>query len=662
MRSIARSLALLLVSAAAVSAQQEASAARLLASQGLPAEHVALLMSEQEGGELVFEQVASVVPINGSAGVGFWLEIDADGLLTDAVPERLFLKIAVYALRGSSIAWSKSRAIEISDPARLLEVDGVHVYGAAALEPGDYRLRVLVSEPESGRVGLREDVITIPGPTEPAISALALSGIDARWMEVAVDGPQPPAGFVPSALAVVPGEQAWSGTVLVRGTRDLAVENGSSLGPAGVTTGEWSFQQGPGDWQTASTALQPAPGLVGRFELAPVAITAGQARRRTFGDDFVVQQQGAADLLRGGITELLVTSQVPAPTTWTRLTRNAAAPSAAPAQPAASTRGKRLAIPKREVRERLLAVLGDFASGTGGALQRLAELESEAMGGSGGALATLGELELRTFESIQQRAPHAVVPILDLYLTRYRGHLERREYFLSTHCKRVAIALAEHARVAGDPELAAALADFFAVVGGIQASANDPASVASLRTALSIAPEHREALAILGWQLERGGRYAELVQVVDDGIDLEPVLELRGVRAALRLGRPGALEDLGALAQGTGWVGQLASQELVRAHLAAGDRSAAESALGSALERFPEDRKLILLAALFDDLGGRPLESLETMAAIGADARASERHRYARGPDEALERVRQRLAERASAATASLDQVLKTLT
>lgn len=661
MRLAVSALALALVGPLPALAQDGVPSARLLASEGLPAEHVALLMSDQEGGELVFEQVASVVPLDGGSGVGYWIEIDADGLLGEYIPERLFLKITVYALRGPSIAWSKSRAVEIGEPARLLEIDGVRVSGAAALEPGDYRLRVLVSEPASGRVGLRQDAITVPRFSDTAISAFALSGLEANWVDVAMDGSRPPANFVPAALAVVPGDQPLTGRVLVRGARELAIENSSSLGPHGVTADEWSFEPGPEDWQTASTTLTPAPGLSGRFELAPVAMTAGQARRETFGD-VVVQQQGAVELLRGGVTELLATSQVEAATAWTRLTRNSAAAPATPVQPAQSTSGKRLAISKRQVRERLLAVLADLAAGVPGAAQRLADIESEAMGGSGGALATLGELELRTFASIQQRTPRAVLPILDLYLTRYREHLERREYFLSTHCKRVAIGLAEQAKAAGDPELTAALADFFAVVGGMQAAANDPSSVTSLHSALSMVPEHSEALAILAWQLERSGRYDELIDAVDDVSEPTPVLELRRALAGLRLDRPRALEQLGAVAEREDWVGRLASQELARAHMALGDRAAAESVVDAALTRFPADQNLILLAALLDDLAGRPSESLERVASVGAESGESARHRYARDPEEALERVRQRLTERAAGAGVTLAQVLESLT
>lgn len=648
--------------AAGAAAQPGDDGVRLLSSEGLPAEHVALLMSDQQGGDLLFEQVASVVPLDdGTPALGFWLEVDADGLLVDSVPERLFLKLTAYVLRGSSIAFAKSRAIEVTSPGRLLEVDGVRVTGAIRLDPGDYRLRVLVSEPDSGRVGIRADSVRIPMAGETAVSALELAEVDADWLDVALDGSLPPAGFLPSALAVVPSGQTWSARVLVTGARDLAIENGSSLGPEAVTAGAWTFDPGPGQWSVASSQVITAPELSGRFEIAPVAISAGQTTHSTFGDDFVVQQQGEANLNRGGITELLVTSQVAEATSWTRLKRNTAVASAPPPMIPHTAR-KKLTISKREARERLIMLLAEYAAGESGVVNRLAEFEREAAGGSERALVSLGELELRAFASIQQRQPKAVVPILSLYLRRYRDHLERREYFLSTHCKRVAIGLAEQARSSRDPDLLPALADFLTAMGGLQVAGNDPNGVASLRSALSIDPKHQAALEILTWHLERDGRYEAVVEMVGRTEDAPPSVKLRGALSALRLGRPEAWSELESLSRRPDWIGELATQEMVRRHLAGDNRAAAEAVLADARSRFPDNRKLILLTALLHDLRGQPLESLEAMAALGSAAEVDERHRYASEPTETLDEIRRRLFERARADTASLQQVLQNLT
>ena len=660
-----RRLFLLLVLAPVVGAnglegQVDQGGARLLSSQGLPAEHVALLMSDQEGGDLVFEQVVSVIPFaDGSAGVGMWLEIDADGLLTDTVPERLFLKLTVYVLRDSAIAHSISRAVEITGPQRLLEIDGVRIQGGLALDPGQYRLRALISEPDSGRVGIRENAVEVPRDKARAVSALDLASVNAEWLEVKLDGPALPAGFAPSALAVMPAGTTWSGSVLVRGSEDLALENGSAQGPDAVHAQAWRFEPGPPGWRLARATIDADASLRGRFEIAPVAITEGETRRQNIGADFSVQQQTGADFLRGGVTEVLVTSQVAEAASWTRVRSSSGTPAVVPA-PSGSGSGRRLTISKSKARERLLATLAEYAAGDPVAASRLAELEVEAMGGSAGALVTLAELELRTFGSIQQRSPEAVIPVLSLYLHRYADHFERREYFLSTHCKRVAVALAEQA--SGDPGLRPVLADFMTAMGARQVVANDPNGETALRSALEMQPGHAEALEVLAWHLERTAQYDELIAAVDEAADPPPVTVLRRTLAGIRLGRSDSFPKLEVLAQRDDWVGELAAQELVRAYAAIGHVEAAEQFARTAQERFPNNRKIALLSALMHDLEGRPVESLATMAGIQAEGEVSERHRYSRDPDEVLIKLRRRLDERAADNLDALQQVLKALT
>ncbi len=568
------------------------------------------------------------------------------------------MKIAIYVVeQGSSIAYAKTRAIEIIPPAQLTAVDGIRITGAIDLPAGDYSVRVLIEEPGTARTGLRQTSLTVPSARQAVASALEIANISSTWLDVPLDGPQPPAGFFPSAIAVLPVEQPLTVRAYVAGTRDVAIENSGSLGPEGLAVEGWDFSEAEENWSLAEATVQPHPELAGRFEIAPIAMTAAAAGRQTIGD-VVVQDSGGATLARGGVSEVLLTPQVEQPTSWTTVKRNTEAANL-PSSRVSTRVGKKLAMSKSDFRSQMLAALRSFANDDLSAKSRLAELEATATGGSGEALVTLADLELKTFESILQRQPKAIVPILLLYLDRYTEHLDRREFLMSTHCKRIAIALAQQAAQSNRSSLAPTLADFLTVMGGMQVMGNDPSGLNSLETALHMSPGHLGAATVLSWHLERTENYAAVVDLVDSIAEPTADLRLRQALSKMRLGQNEGLAELRRLAERDDWVGLLALQELIRVNLGSGS---ARDLIDRGLERFPDNPKLRLLAALAYDLQGQPRKSLEQVVTVQTSTAEGERHRYARDPREVMAATRSALNNVARDNRVALAEVLRMLT
>ncbi len=663
MRSIIAAALSVLASGIAVGQEVSLPTARLLTHSGLAAEHVALIMSDQQGGDLLFEQVASVIPLeDGTPAIGWWLEVDADNLLSGSIPERLFVKISTYVLEGQgNIVFAKSRVVEISNPAGLIAVDGVRVVGGIELPAGDYRLRTLVSEPISGRVGLRQNQVRVPSPREASISAFEVDQVAASWLEIPLDGLVPPTNFEPSALSVLPANQPWNVRMFVLGTNQILIENSHEKAEAALTTTGWTFAQGPGRWSIAESTITPDLAVEGRFEIAPVAVGENTTSGRDLVAGSLVAQGVDAELVRGGVVEVLLTSQIETATTWTRVKRNAEAEDL-PAQVAAAPVSRKLALPKPEIRRRLLAVLTDWANGDPAAQSRLGELENDLIQGSGEALATLADLELRVFDSIGQREPGAVIPILALYLNRYTDHLREREYQLSTHCKRLALSLAQRYLGLDKSETGEETGDFFAAIGGMQASGGDPTGLESLRVALRSSPDHAQAMELLAWRLERSGDYRGVIALLEN-IE-KPTREARIRRALvnLRLNRSElGISELKELSASDDWVAALAAQELLRFYIEGGIPEEASRYFLEFRKRFPENQGLAYLQAMFHDLQGRPQESLAEVTWIKARTGESERHRYSKDPQEKISEVRSLFEQRSEAYRSSLLKALQGL-
>jgi thioredoxin-like negative regulator of GroEL len=143
---------------------------------GLSVESAALLLSGQQGGELPLTGVA--LPVAGpeeKARLLLRLRIDGPALLAGQTGERLRIEVAFYALgEANSVQATVLQTVEISlaDLRGAVEAQGVDVLAGLDLRPGTYSLRLLVRNPETGRLGLRILPLTIPdlASLEPASS------------------------------------------------------------------------------------------------------------------------------------------------------------------------------------------------------------------------------------------------------------------------------------------------------------------------------------------------------------------------------------------------------------------------------------------------------------------------------------------------------------
>jgi tetratricopeptide (TPR) repeat protein len=168
-------LAILFILASAVSpasaqpSPAPAPPARVMAVQGVSVESAAILMSGQEGGEISLGALA--LPIRDELGktrVLLRLRLDGPPLLAGETGDTLRAEVLLYALdAGNGVQASLLEAIEVDLAAyrNSIERNGIDHLASLPLQPGEYSLRILVRNVETGRLGAR--ILRLPVP-EPA--------------------------------------------------------------------------------------------------------------------------------------------------------------------------------------------------------------------------------------------------------------------------------------------------------------------------------------------------------------------------------------------------------------------------------------------------------------------------------------------------------------
>ena len=141
---------------------------RVLSATGIGVESAALLMSGQEGGEIPLAAVA--LPIRGEAGkvrILLRLRIDGPALLTGQTADVLRTEVSLYALdSGQGVQASLLETIEIDLPPLRdsIQRGGVDFLGSLELRPGQYSVRMLARNLETGRLVVRTLPFTVPDP------------------------------------------------------------------------------------------------------------------------------------------------------------------------------------------------------------------------------------------------------------------------------------------------------------------------------------------------------------------------------------------------------------------------------------------------------------------------------------------------------------------
>lgn len=175
------------------------------------------LLSGTDGGALASAVLAAPVPAGDGAYVPVFVEVSAGDLTADAGREQVELEIFAYAIAaGGDVAdfFSQSLALDLNKVGSALAISGLKFLGHLDLAPGDYNLRVLVRDRQTGRSSHRALTLSVPrfAGAEPALLDPLFPEPWGKWLLVkaagATDGAVYPflregRPFVPAARPVV---------------------------------------------------------------------------------------------------------------------------------------------------------------------------------------------------------------------------------------------------------------------------------------------------------------------------------------------------------------------------------------------------------------------------------------------------------------------------
>ena len=143
---------------------------RVLTVQGVSVESAAILMSGQEGGEISLGALA--LPVKDELGktrVLLRLRMDGPSLLANQKGQTLRAELVLYALdAGNGVQASLMETVEV-DLASLrtsVEQTGLDLLASLPLQPGQYSLRILARNLETGRLGARTMKLPVPQVAE----------------------------------------------------------------------------------------------------------------------------------------------------------------------------------------------------------------------------------------------------------------------------------------------------------------------------------------------------------------------------------------------------------------------------------------------------------------------------------------------------------------
>ncbi len=634
--------------------------------RGFTAEIAQQIFAAEEGGEIALAASALPLPGAGAGGyVALLVEVDGVSFLRHNQAAEAWLEVYAYALTvEDSVAghFAQAVALDVAAVGERLALGGLKLYGHLELPAGEYRLRVLVRNPQSGAAGVRSLPLLVAGSPVavfPESESRWLAAVESAAGGAAIDAEYP---FVAAGRALSPAARP-----VLAGGREAEAH---LFGPGPVLDGALSgsvrfLASGAGEAQAdsgvdfvAGGPAAPAPGglmalpvrfrppdlpageYLLRIELRrdagetvtavalPVWVTAGDVRER---DLLWTDLRWMIDGARRAAAEAIPRAVEGAP---------AGSASRAPA-PAERATGGRQRRRVRRAAERYRAVLASLASRpVAEAAGVLFELESDVLGRGSEQLADLRAAELRVASQLAGRDPESLVPLLAAHLELYRVYRGRRLHSLLAHSRLLTEALAETYAGAGGRGTVAAHA--LACLGGDLQEADLTASSQRLfGRALDHDPGHRGALLGMAISFERRSLYEQAVAVLEhlvardpvardpvarDPVEVHPDFAQGRLRLAINLDRLGlrrrSQQLLAGVAGGEGppWVVALAAQQLARRHLETGDFESAERLLIKAIEDVPGEPGSRLLLAYLYDRQRRPLESLELLRGVEPQA------------------------------------------
>jgi len=619
-----------------------------------------LLLSGQAGGTVDGALIWSLTghDENGRVEVPFVVEIDGGTLLADRGGHRIVIGIYAYVIDGDGRIVDHIAQGLVLDPESYRDrivSSGLKFIGRFTLEPGDFTLRVMVENIETGNYFMSWSILTLltADDPEPQLLPPLFPDPDTPWVVVRQNGGE-------AAIAV------GGGAEILPAARPTLMENqsaeiylgGGGWDPAAVVEVRILNDLG----RTVSEPLVEFSGTpVGDFQFRRAVLTPVDLPPGEYSMIVTLADEKASEVLRRPI-QLTVVREGDLKG-WAGeddpdLTVGV--------NEATDDRENAQKVSKKEVRaayRQALRPLGDGDAVT--ARRMVAELERRATAvASRTAVSTMSEAEYAESKVLAKANPICLMPLALLHRDLYRGYAARREGILASHARRMAITYAEQLGRAkpynGFSEaLMVNIASDLAQAGSSSAARN------LLESALQLNPGYRPAMLSLGFSFERASEYLEASKVYQSLVYTHPTFDEGRLRLGInliRIGRDGAGEKLlkDLLQNGARpWIEAIAAQELVRLLVQRGQGSEAEREVRAALERMPDDQRLwILLAAILEQSNNHD-EAIEIMANLPPASRGvSPRARYAEWPALGVKASQARLTARAAEADPALKAAL----
>ena len=620
-----RGLWAILTLAATVAVAQEEF--RPLRTGGLSAEAAALLMSGQEGGSIPLFALAvpGAAEADGKATVELFVEAPGEAILAGHEEAELRIDLCLYALSGSRVVDASLETVVLDlarDRQRLL-AGGVKSRSRLELAAGEYLVRVLVRNVQTGELGLRSFSLEVPaGDGGPSLQALLVPDTAGGWLRLARGAGPPAVGFWPAARPVLAADSDADLQILVRGLEpdlarlELAGAGGGSIEvPATVTPAAEDAPAGFERWRVRARLPFLDPG---DYELSLRVADAATSPRLPI----LVRPDGG---------------------TWAG-SGTAAAAARIDAESALPTigdkRGERRAVAALEKRlaEQYRDALDRLAAAdTPGAVAGLARLEAAAFEQEGGANA-VAAAEMATARALARASDGSLVPLFDLHYRAYRRYLAAQSFRLSSHARDQLLDLVD-LHLSRQPQDTTPATDILVVMANqLQEAGLARYSRVIFRRALQVDPGHEGALLGLAAGLEKHGEYRQVLDVLEQLLDTQPDHREARLRLAVNLmrtehrGRGRRL--LGELTRSgeRDWVAAVAHQELARDLIRRERLTEAVEALVAARQQLPDDDQLRLLLAAVRDSLQEGAAAEDDLASSSRAARATPRHRYQEWP------------------------------
>lgn len=615
----------------------------------------ALLIAGGGRGDVDGAAVLELLPAShdGLRALRLVVEVDGGELLEGSPEGRLPVAAAAYVLDdGGTLTGYLSRGIVLGGEARKAVGEvGLRWVDRVEVPPGRCSVRIVLRNHRTGAVFLERLEVVVPPPDAPRSGLMPpkVAAVGGGWVDARADQEPKPsdenAGRIAAALPVLVNRQPTALELLAPGVADLSSVRARLVDPAGRTVAEPGIRQAEkddgGGEIYSSARLGPVDVPPGRYRLVVASPAEDGSREHLASVGVVVtDDQGA---LPWPAVDLTATGGPP---------------------PAGEPPGsKNIRQAYREVLARV--ALGDVFE----ASHRLAELErSVAADASARAFSRLIRAQQTVAEQVAGADPAALRPVLWLHRSMSRYYRVRRESILGTHAWRIVEELATLLARRGDEadrryatDLLTDQATELVEVPAMKAATE------MLRRALTLDPDHVDALMAMGASSERQGEADAAVASFRRAAELEPARSEAVLRMAVNLERTGrdarAREAYERLLAGDGpaWVRTVAVQQLALQLLDDGATGRAVELLEAAIgEGDPNPRLRILLAFAWNAAGQprRTTEVLSDLEVTTGDA-TSPRFRYAEwprlGPDVDHRELETRAREGLPALRAALD-------